>query len=409
MISGYVYADQDAAEPISDSVGEQWGNAALYNVVNVAGGSCALTYSASDLTVDLAAGTITHYGSLVAVASGTAAFTLVVDGTNPRWTWLCLDSTGSPVVVSGTAAATPSVPEYGDRVPLALVYVQSGLTIASNATYRLDKRIPAPIFATQGPQITAASTLPVTHQYHSVTGTTAVTALPTFDAGVIVTLEMASATPFTYNGTSLILQSGSDYYANVGDVMQFTSEGSGNWRESTPVSSLGKTTVKYLTSAMSAVTSSTTYVNVSDGTNTLAIPIGAHQKMLLTADIPMSLAVSSGGGAKFQFTGPAFPTSVHITSISSAWLIATGTTQSIGDLIQATAFSADFGYGPTDGGTPGAREYSAATTNHHVRIWAVVENGTTAGTITLQFAQNSSATGASQVLAGAFLRGEVII
>lgn len=140
-MSGYVYQDQDLVEPISDSVGEQWGNAALYNVLNVTGGSCALTYSASALTVDLAAGTITHYGSTVTVAAAPAGFTLVPDITNPLWTWLCISSTGTPVTVTGTASATPAVPEYGDRVPVALVYVQAGLTIANDASYKLEKRI----------------------------------------------------------------------------------------------------------------------------------------------------------------------------------------------------------------------------------------------------------------------------
>lgn len=141
-ISGYVYQDVDDAEPISDTFGEQAANQFLYNVINPEGGSCALTYDAADLTVDLAAGQITHFGSIVAVAVTANAFTLVADTTFPRWTWLALSSAGAAVVVSGDPATVPSVPELGDRVALALVYVQANLTIANSATYKIDKRLP---------------------------------------------------------------------------------------------------------------------------------------------------------------------------------------------------------------------------------------------------------------------------
>lgn len=141
-MSGYVYQCVDDAEPISDTFGEQATNSWLYNVINPEGGSCALTYDAVDLTVDLAAGQITHFGSIVAVAVAANAFTLVADTTFPRWTWLALSSAGAAVVVSGDPAAVPSVPELGDRVALALVYVQANLTIANSATYKIDKRVP---------------------------------------------------------------------------------------------------------------------------------------------------------------------------------------------------------------------------------------------------------------------------
>jgi len=128
----------DNVEPISDSTIEQLGNQALYNVVS----GCALTYDAADMTVDLAAGVITHDGAVTPVAGGTAEWTLVSDPSNPRWTWLGIDDTGSGVIVSGDPAAIPSVPELGDNVGVALVYVQAGLTVASDATYKIDKRVP---------------------------------------------------------------------------------------------------------------------------------------------------------------------------------------------------------------------------------------------------------------------------
>lgn len=142
-MSGYVAQATDGVEPVSDSVWEIASNLAIYNVVNAQGGACALTYDAADMTVDLAAGVITHFGALVTISALANAFTLVSDPSNPRWTWLCLSSAGTATVVSGSPAAVPAVPELGDNVALALVYVQAGLTVAASAAYKIDKRIPA--------------------------------------------------------------------------------------------------------------------------------------------------------------------------------------------------------------------------------------------------------------------------
>jgi hypothetical protein len=50
------------------------------------------------------------------------------------------------VLVSGDPSATPSVPELGDRVADGLDLIPASLTIANNATTKLDKRVPAPIY-----------------------------------------------------------------------------------------------------------------------------------------------------------------------------------------------------------------------------------------------------------------------
>ena len=135
-----IWQAEDGIEPVSDSIAEQFGNIANYNVLS----GCAPTYSAAAMTVALAAGVITHNGLTVTVAVAAAGFTLVSDSSNPRWTWLCLDSAGSPVVVSGDPLAVPTVPELGDRVAVALVKVNAAATIANDITYKLDKRIIAP-------------------------------------------------------------------------------------------------------------------------------------------------------------------------------------------------------------------------------------------------------------------------
>lgn len=185
----YIYSCIDLVEPISDTFGEQATNAYLYNVVSPDLGSCSLTYDASDLTVDLAAGNITHFGSNVAVAVAANAFTLVADTTFPRWTWLALSSAGAPVVVSGDPAATPSVPELGDRVAVALVYVQANLTIAFNAEQKLDKRVAGYHPTIVDVQYTMGDILPTAAQAAATgTGNTAyLVALPAIVAPTTIT------------------------------------------------------------------------------------------------------------------------------------------------------------------------------------------------------------------------------
>lgn len=128
----------DTTEPADDTMMEQFGNAANYNVVE----GCALTYSGSNLNVTVGAGTITHNGAQVSVAGDTV--TLVADASNPRWSWVAVNSSGSPVLVSGTPAADPAVPEVGDNVELAKVLIPAGATVASSITTKLDKRYFAP-------------------------------------------------------------------------------------------------------------------------------------------------------------------------------------------------------------------------------------------------------------------------
>lgn len=127
----------DSTEPFSDTDWELSANVGLYNVVS----GCALTYDASDMTVDIAAGVVTHNGSLVTVAAQDNAVTLVSDGSNPRWAWLYIDSSGMGGITHGTAAATPSKAELGDNVALSAVLIATGATIANDQT-KIDKRIP---------------------------------------------------------------------------------------------------------------------------------------------------------------------------------------------------------------------------------------------------------------------------
>ncbi len=129
----------DNVEPIAATTIEAIANLGLYNVQS----GCALTYGTGDLDIDLAAGVVTHNGSSTTVSAQASAYTLVPDSADPRWTWCGIDNTGTAAQVDGDPATPPPVPDLGDNVGDALVYVQAGLTIANNATYKIDKRVPA--------------------------------------------------------------------------------------------------------------------------------------------------------------------------------------------------------------------------------------------------------------------------
>lgn len=128
----------DTTMPISDTFGEMWANQHTHGVL----GGCGVTLDAADLTLDVAAGAIVYNGAPVTVAAQTNALTLSADSSNPRWSWIALNSSGVAVLTSGTAATTPSIPELSDAsdVPLMLVYVAAGATIASAQT-NVDQRI----------------------------------------------------------------------------------------------------------------------------------------------------------------------------------------------------------------------------------------------------------------------------
>jgi len=64
----------------------------------------------------------------------------------------------------------------------------------------------------------------------SITGTTTITAFDTIASGALRRLIFAGALTRTHNGTSLILPTAANITTAAGDVAEFVSEGSGNWR-----------------------------------------------------------------------------------------------------------------------------------------------------------------------------------
>lgn len=288
-MSPITWEAQDLIEPIADSTIEGIANLTNYNVLD----GCGATYSGVNMDKTIAAGTITHNGVLVAVAGGSVS--LVSDPTNPRWTYTGINSGGTAVIVSGSAAATPTVPESGDIVITGLDLVQAAQTIANNITYKLDKRV------------------------------------------------LVSAKPV----------------------------------------------LKYVT-ATQTFSASTSFVDVvaAGSPATMSFPVAANGVYVVTYRMP--LTYGGTGGIKFQLTGPAAPTAVAIMSTYTL-LISSGPTDNViltyqyNDPTVTTAFSTPFNaLNSSAGATAGT------IIGGMIVITAVIRNGSTAGTVTLQGAQNSA-------------------
>lgn len=190
-----IYQSVDHVEVLTDTMMEQFGNEQAYHWDD----GCELSYSATDLTVTIAEGNVTHSGADTPVSEDT--ITLVPDGSNPLWAHIGIDSTGGAVVVHGTAAADPVPPELGDYVELALVKVEAAQTIANACSYKIDKRM-------KGKSLV-----------QFVTGTGSTTASLTSDVAASGTI--AAVTPLT-----LALGASGTYLVDAQLIIKATSAGS---------------------------------------------------------------------------------------------------------------------------------------------------------------------------------------
>jgi hypothetical protein len=85
----------------------------------------------------------------------------------------------------------------------------------------------------KGTDIASAGTTNIgaaTGNFVHITGTTTITAFDTVQAGTERVLKFDGILTLTHNATSLILPTGANITTAAGDIAEFTSEGSGNWR-----------------------------------------------------------------------------------------------------------------------------------------------------------------------------------
>jgi hypothetical protein len=127
-------------------------------------------------------------------------------------------SSGTFDVLFTTSAMSPSIAQT-----ITAVYTHAASLVMSGAA----------INEAKGADIASATTTDIgaaTGNYVDVTGTTTITGLGTVQAGTKRTVRFTGALLLTYNATSLILPGAANITTAAGDVADFVSLGSGNWR-----------------------------------------------------------------------------------------------------------------------------------------------------------------------------------
>lgn len=119
--------------------------------------------------------------------------------------------------------------------------------------------------------------------YVHITGTTGITSFGTVAAGVSRTVVFDGALTITHNATSMILPGAANITTAAGDVAEFVSEGSGNWRCKT-----------YQTGGLGSV-----WVGTSNGYGSTNTAIRRFLTTYLLSGTDITYADSEANGASF--------------------------------------------------------------------------------------------------------------
>ena len=147
----------------------------------------------------------------------------------------------------------------------------------------------------------------------------------------------------------------------------------------------GLPVVKYKT-ATQVFTTDTTFADITASSGNLAFSIGASEIWMVEFYLPMTYGGT--GGLKLQLTGPAAPTLVRVDAYGDIHKDTTGASNFVPVYSTlnpgATAFSSQFVARDSGASANGLLSSSV------IHAQGLIVNGSTAGTVTLQGAQNSS-------------------
>lgn len=170
--------------------------------------------------------------------------------------------------------------------------------------------------------------------------------------------------------------------------------------------SLSAPVLKYISAAVVQTWSGTSFSDVLAQGGTMSFAIAANEVWSVSYYLPITWVGT--GGVKFQLTGPATPTAVMIyaealgtvsTNAAATEFNQYPVMMSMGESV-TTAFSTPFlNHNGVAVGSLAALLYND-TYEGLVRIEATIINGATAGTVTLQRGQNSSAGSMTMVIGG---------
>ena len=168
---------------------------------------------------------------------------------------------------------------------------------------------------------------------------------------------------------------------------------------------------KYKT-ATQTFTTDTTYANITASSGNMAFAINANE--VWSVKFMLSFSYGGTGGVKLQLTGPAAPTSVTASvrymayteqsndSVASAETDVLAVVETVGNTFSSSWLAVN-SVTASQGGTSGTIRGTVNTS--YVVIDALIINGATGGTVTLQGAQNSS-NSTTNFLVGSSMRAE---
>ncbi|MFL9881301.1 hypothetical protein PQR63_23085 [Herbaspirillum rhizosphaerae] len=153
----------------------------------------------------------------------------------------------------------------------------------------------------QGAAIASAATTSIggnsDGNYLHITGTTTITSLGTIAAGVSRTVVFDGSLTLTHNSTSLILPGAANIVTAAGDIAEFVSEGSGNWR---CVKYVGGATASGVVGSTRnlrmAVTTTGATATVTADEIIIESSLGGSQYRLANFSKPINLATTGAGG-----------------------------------------------------------------------------------------------------------------
>lgn len=206
----------------------------------------------------------------------------------------------------------------------------------------------------QGANVASASTVNLgaiaDGNYVHITGTTTITAFGTVAAGISRTLVFDGALTLTHNATSLILLGGANITTAAGDVAEFVSEGSGNWRMT---SFIRKSALPALSGANGDITALTNAAGIDiKGTNTndsaaagdvgeiVSSTVASGSGVSLTSNVAKdvtTISLTAGDWDVFGFIGILPAAATSITSFGGSSSQTTNTLDSVNFIINRYA------------------------------------------------------------------------
>lgn len=234
-------------------------------------------------------------------------------------------NTGAANIPVGTAAQRPAVPAAG------MFRYNSSVSRFErrNATLWLSHGdMDGPLNEATVSSLASASvsTVSLYNNTITITGTTTITSLGTTNSGIVRRLVFTTALQITHNATSLILPGAANITTAAGDVAEFVSLGSGNWKclyyqraSGEALSSRAIGVGQTWQDMGSARTANTTYTNSTS--NTIVATItgsgGSTANYTINGSIVATTVISGGGSPVVTLVIP--PGSTYSAGPFSKW------------------------------------------------------------------------------------------